>query len=195
MALDGCKSSVSCHECFTARERAPQICKTEGWVSPTASLDILEKRKMPAPEGGVEWLLACPPCGLVIILTITSYTGCCFGIYIPTPCRGLLPLFSGRKDTYNLCPSDKYLPHSTLHSRRLPPSPLIEFGFLHSARRKSWNKTNMLWSLQQQERAVVGVRVDRAAAPVRLVSLHPRVTHHSRMLQMTSEYSQIKGRK
>ena len=46
----------------------------------------------------------------------------------------------------------------------------------------------MLWSLQKQELVVVGVQEDRAAAPVRLASLHPPVTRHSRMLQMTSEY-------
>jgi hypothetical protein len=63
---------------------------------------------------------------------------------------------------------------------------IIEFGFLNSARKKSWSETNRLSSLQQL--LLVRVQEDKGAAPVQLVPSLPPVTLHSRTQQMISEY-------
>jgi len=49
LALDGGEWSVACPSCFTPRERAPSTCWIRGWVGPTAVLDMVVKRKFPAP--------------------------------------------------------------------------------------------------------------------------------------------------
>jgi hypothetical protein len=48
-AVDKSQWPASCLGCFIPRETAPGIQCTEGWVGYTAGLDVMEKRKMPAP--------------------------------------------------------------------------------------------------------------------------------------------------
>lgn len=49
LALDGGEWSTSCPGCFTAKERAPGVQWTVGWVEPTASLDNVEYRTISCP--------------------------------------------------------------------------------------------------------------------------------------------------
>jgi hypothetical protein len=46
-ALEGGEWSASHSSCFTPRERGPSIHWTGDWVGPRASLDKVEKRKIP----------------------------------------------------------------------------------------------------------------------------------------------------
>jgi hypothetical protein len=49
-ALDGNEWSVSCPDCFTTRESTPGTHWIGGWVGPRAILDMMVKRKFPAPH-------------------------------------------------------------------------------------------------------------------------------------------------
>jgi len=48
-ALDGGEWSASCPRHFSPRERAPGTHWTGGYISPRADLNMVVKRKIPAP--------------------------------------------------------------------------------------------------------------------------------------------------
>jgi len=51
LGLYGFEWSNTCPDCFTPMERDPDTHEIGSWLAPRRGLDMVEKRKIPAPAG------------------------------------------------------------------------------------------------------------------------------------------------